>query len=99
MTRRIGVTGVSGFMGSILIRRLLADLQDLQVRALTRTITPALPHDPRVEWMQGDLVSNSDCASFVAGLDAIVHLAHTNTPLTSNKYLPSDAAMNIVPMV
>jgi UDP-glucose 4-epimerase len=93
---RIGVTGASGFMGSILVGR-LAGLQDLQVRALTRTITPALPHHPRVEWTQGDLASYRDCASFVAGLDAIVHLAHTNTPLTSNKDIPSDAAMNIVP--
>ena len=93
---RIGVTGASGFMGSILVGR-LADLQDLELRALTRTITPALPHDPRIEWTQGDLASYRDCASFVAGLDAIVHLAHTNTPLTSNKDLPSDAAMNIIP--
>jgi UDP-glucose 4-epimerase len=47
--------------------------------------------------MQGDLVSDRDCASFVEGLDAVVHLAHTNTPFTSNRDLPSDAAMNIIP--
>jgi UDP-glucose 4-epimerase len=95
---RIGVTGASGFMGSVLVRR-LADQQGLRVRALTRTITSALPHDPRVEWMQGDLTSYGDSVSFIAGLDAIVHLAHTNTPLTSNKDLPSDATMNIIPTV
>jgi UDP-glucose 4-epimerase len=87
-------------MGSLLVAR-LADRDDraLQVRSLTRTITSGLPHLPGVEWMQGDLASTRDCASFVAGLDAIVHLAHTNTPLTSNNDLPSDAAANIVPTV
>jgi UDP-glucose 4-epimerase len=85
-------------MGSILVKR-LADRQEFQIRALTRTITPALPHQPRVEWMQGDLVSDRDCVSFVDDLDAVVHLAHTNTPFTSNRDLPSDAAMNIIPTV
>jgi UDP-glucose 4-epimerase len=97
----IGITGASGFMGSVLVAR-LADLHErrkLQIRALTRTITPALLHEPRIEWVQGDLSSYRDCGSFVAGLDAIVHLAHTNTPFTSNKDLPGDAAMNLVPTV
>jgi UDP-glucose 4-epimerase len=94
---RVGVTGATGFMGSILVAR-LADRDDgPQLRSLTRTITPGLPQLPRVDWMQGDLASYWDCLSFVSGLDTIVHLAHTNTPLTSNKDLPSDAATNIVP--
>jgi UDP-glucose 4-epimerase len=96
----IGVTGATGYMGSILVARLAdRDDPDLRVRALTRTITTGLPHMPRVEWIQGDVASYRDCASFVGGLDAIVHLAHTHTPLTSNKDLPSDAATNIVPTV
>jgi UDP-glucose 4-epimerase len=95
---RIGVTGASGFMGSALLRRLTA--RDRKVIALTRTIPPVpFAHEAGVDWMQGDLGSYRDCAAFVSGLDAIVHLAHTNTPLTSNEDLPSDAAMNIVPSV
>src|SRR6266511_4800963 len=96
---RIGVTGASGFMGSVLLRR-LTEGGKRRVTALTRTIPPTpLAQDSGVAWMQGDLGSYRDCATFVAGLDAIVHLAHTNTPLTSNKDLPSDAAMNVVPTV
>lgn len=97
--RKIGVTGASGFMGSILIGRLV-DRPDIEVRALTRTLssTPVAFHE-HVAWMQGDLTSRLDCATFVDGLDVIVHLAHTNTPFTSNKDLPSDAAMNVIPTV
>lgn len=47
--------------------------------------------------MQGDLASPHDAAAFVEGLDCVVHLAHTNTPLTSNRDLPSDASMNLTP--
>jgi UDP-glucose 4-epimerase len=71
---------------------------DHDVVALTRTISPARqPADPRVWWRQGDLASPHDAVDFVDGLDCVVHLAHTNTPLTSNRDLPSDAAMNLVP--
>lgn len=96
-TRRIGITGASGFLGSSLLRH-LAGQDDVQVVALTRTLGPsqAAP-PPNVEWRQVDLASDRDCRAFVAGVDAIVHLAHTNTPLTSNESLPSDAATNTAP--
>ena len=47
--------------------------------------------------MHGDLASYRDASDFVRGLDVVIHLAHTNTPLTSNDDLPSDAAMNLGP--
>jgi UDP-glucose 4-epimerase len=97
--QKIGVTGASGFIGSRLVSR-LADEPDIAVRALTRTLasTP-VAHNVRAEWTEGDLASHLDCAAFVDGLDAIVHLAHTNTPFTSNKDLPGDAALNVLPTV
>jgi UDP-glucose 4-epimerase len=93
--QRIGITGASGFLGSVLLPRLAA--RGVRVKALTRTVSPALAHDPAVEWMQGDLLSYGDCTRFVTDVDTIVHLAHTNTPLTSTNDLPGDAATNIVP--
>lgn len=97
MTRRVGITGASGFIGSALLPW-LAERTDDQLVALTRTISPArLPTHPRVTWHQGDLASSHDAVDFVADLDCVVHLAHTHTPLTSNNDLPSDAAMNVVP--
>jgi UDP-glucose 4-epimerase len=47
--------------------------------------------------MQGDLHQPADCADFVRGLEVVIHLAHTSTPLTSNKYLPGDARSNLLP--
>jgi len=91
------VTGASGFLGSSLLGH-LAIRQDIDVVALTRTIGPTQTRqDANLEWRQVDLASARDCETFVSDVDAIVHLAHTNTPLTSNKNFPSDAATNTAP--
>ena len=89
----IGVTGATGLIGSQLVAR-LAQRPGTKVVALTRTIARAWQTD-NVEWMHGDLASYRDASDFVRGLDVVIHLAHTNTPLTSNDDLPSDAAMNL----
>ena len=93
---KIAVTGASGFLGSILTRHLAA--RGHEVRALTRTL-PARGEGahPGIAWVQGDLSSPHDAAAFTAGAEAIIHLAWTNTPLTSNAHLPSDAAANTLP--
>ncbi|MDQ3938396.1 MAG: NAD-dependent epimerase/dehydratase family protein, partial [Chloroflexota bacterium] len=97
MPLRVGITGASGFIGSALLLW-LAEHTDYDIVALTRTISPTrLPSHSRVTWRQGDLASPHDAAAFAERLGCIVHLAHTNTPLTSNRDLPSDTAMNLVP--
>jgi UDP-glucose 4-epimerase len=94
---RIGVTGASGFIGAHLVSQMSARA-DLEIIALTRTLGPEHVDDtPNVRWVQGDLGSPHDCARFVKDLDAVVHLAHVNTPLTSNRDLSSDAALNLGP--
>ena len=94
---RVDITGVSGFIGAA-VTAYLASLEGVEVIALTRTI-PSIPllTPESVVWRQGDLSSPHDVAAFVEGLDCVVHLAHTNTPLTSNHDLASDAVMNLVP--
>lgn len=93
---KIGVTGASGFLGSILTRHLAAGGHE--VLALTRTLPRRVEGaHPGVAWVQGDLTSPHDAATFAAGAEAIIHLAWTNTPLTSNADLRSDAAANILP--
>jgi UDP-glucose 4-epimerase len=93
---RLAVTGASGFLGSVLTSHLAA--AGHEVVALTRTLPRHKGSEPAgVEWVQGDLGSPHDTAEFVAGADTVVHLAWTNTPLTSNVHLPSDANANMIP--
>jgi UDP-glucose 4-epimerase len=92
----VGVTGATGFLGQRLVAH-LAERGDLRVRALSRSISSELAERPRLEWFQGDLTSARDCLAFVDGVDAVAHLAHTNTPLTSDRDLVSDAALSLLP--
>lgn len=94
----LGITGASGFLGSALLEHLQGREPQMPIRALTRTLHfEQVEGFPDVDWFQGDLLSPSDCEEFVGGLDVVVHLAHVNTPLTSDAHLPSDAASNLVP--
>lgn len=52
---------------------------------------------PRVEWMSGDLMNEADCEEFVEGLDAVVHLAQSNSPAASDRHWPSDFVANMAP--
>jgi UDP-glucose 4-epimerase len=92
----VGVTGATGFLGQRLVEH-LTGREDLRVRALSRNISSELVEHARLEWFQGDLISARDCAAFVQGLDAVAHLAHTNTPMTSDRDLVSDAGLNLLP--
>jgi UDP-glucose 4-epimerase len=97
VTTTIGITGAAGLIGSYLAPRLAAR-SNTKVLGLTRTLSsPIRDSGALIEWQQGDLNSPDACAAFVARVDAVVHLAHTNTPLTSNTNLHSDAAMNLLP--
>jgi UDP-glucose 4-epimerase len=91
----VGITGASGFLGSHLVMHAVG--ADVEVRALTRTLSREHREAARLQWIQGDLGSPRDCERFLDGVDVIVHLAHVNTPLTSNAHLPADAAANLVP--
>lgn len=95
----MGITGASGFLGSALLQHFTAANSGIgKVYALNRTLhADHLLDLPVVKWVQGDLVSPYDCASFVEPVDVIVHLAGVNTPLTSDAHLASDASSNIVP--
>lgn len=69
---KVLVTGAAGFVGSALVRRLVADR--LQVRAVVRRAPELL--DPEVDWVVGcDLGGEIDWAALLAGVDAVVHLA------------------------
>ena len=52
-----------------------------------------------VNWIIGNLSSEYDCKEFIKNVDIIIHLAHTNTPLTSNNDVISDVSLNLIPTV
>jgi UDP-glucose 4-epimerase len=94
---RIGITGATGYLGSYLLRH-LTEGRTHSLRALTRTLSHVVEiKSEKLIWQQGDLQSIKACKDFVCDLDVVIHLAHTNTPLTSNQFLPADIAANMVP--
>jgi nucleoside-diphosphate-sugar epimerase len=67
------VTGATGFVGRSFVQRIAAR-DDVTVTALARRV-PAVPHDPSVRWVQGDLLRDGDWRSALEGADTVLHLA------------------------
>ena len=93
----IGIAGARGFIGSYLSRHVLRACRG-SIRLLVRN-TSNYESPPGVEVLQGDLMSRLDCERFAGNLDVIYYLAHTNTPVNSDLDLPSDALVNLVPLL
>ena len=68
---RVFLTGGSGFVGSHLLTRLLAEGH--QVRALTRHATTLARH-PNLEAVEGDVVEGAGLDAGMQGSDAVIHL-------------------------
>src|SRR5438445_8407242 len=95
----LGLTGGKGMIGTHLIRYFGGRIPG-PIRAIVRSLSPADAGRMRdVEIAYGDLSSLHDCAAFVSGLRTIIYLAHTNTPISSDSDLPSDAALNLIPLL
>lgn len=94
--RLIGITGATGFLGDHILRH-LAEGGRYDIRALSRAPASQAFAPPYVTWERGDLSSPRDCEVFARGLDALVHLAHANTPLSSHRDWASDALLNLTP--
>jgi UDP-glucose 4-epimerase len=68
----------------------------IRVRCLVRRI-PVGPQHKNIQWVQGDLLNESDCEEFVAGLQTIAHFAQSNAPAISDRHWPSDFVTNVLP--
>lgn len=93
----IGIVGAKGFIGSQLSRHIL-EARPGAVRLFVRN-TSNYENPLGAEVLQGDLMSRSDCESFARDLDLIYYLAHNNTPVNSDLDLPSDALVNLIPLL
>jgi nucleoside-diphosphate-sugar epimerase len=74
MSRTIVITGATGFIGSMLARRLAST--DWQVRALVRPASiHKQPNEIASEWITGDLEDMGSLRRLVGGAKAVVHCA------------------------
>jgi len=74
MSRRIAITGATGFIGGMLARRLAS--ADWQTRALVRRGSAhKQPAHIVTEWITGDLEDMQSLRHLVCGTDAVVHCA------------------------
>lgn len=93
--KRIGITGFRGFIGRSISSHL--QRQGAHLRVLVRT--PLTGGQPGLDIQQGDLLSQADCERFLDGLDTVFYLAHTNTPISSDRDLSNDALANTIPLL
>jgi nucleoside-diphosphate-sugar epimerase len=72
---RVLVTGGAGYVGCVLVPRLLAAGHSVVVFDVMFYGSDGLPDDPRLEVVQGDLRDTPAFASAVHGCHAVIHLA------------------------
>lgn len=91
------VVGGCGFIGSHVVDSLLA--AGMTVRVLDRGPELFRPPVPGVEYVTGDLGDTSVLYECLVGMDAVVHLASTTVPATSNLDPEADITGNLIAMV
>jgi UDP-glucose 4-epimerase len=94
--RLVGMTGATGFLGGYILSSLVSTRR-YEIRALSRSPANLANTPEDVLWQRGDLSSGRDSDAFVSDLDAVIHLAHANTPLSSHRDWASDALLNLMP--
>jgi UDP-glucose 4-epimerase len=96
---RIAVFGGSGFIGSNLTQRLLADGHFLNIFDHQSTSTTNWAPHPQVKRFFGDFRVMRDFSEVVENCDAVFHLISTALPSTSSKNTLNDVQENLVPTI
>lgn len=72
---RVLVTGGTGFIGSFVVERLLAEGAQVRVPLRAQNYRALSSRRGEIEWIEGDLRDPEYCARLVAGVDYVFHLA------------------------
>lgn len=73
MPKLVAITGATGFIGSVLIKKLVQD--NWAVRALTRTAR--FSDNESIQWIEGDLNNSIALHQLVDGVPYVIHCAAT----------------------
>ncbi|SHN09779.1 NAD-dependent epimerase/dehydratase family protein [Roseibium suaedae] len=91
------IIGGCGFVGSHVVDKCLAE------GMAVRVLDPARPNSriahPEVDYVRGHLEDQARLPEFLSGIDAVVHLASTTIPSSSNLDPASDISGNLIPMI
>ncbi|HMK35771.1 MAG TPA: NAD-dependent epimerase/dehydratase family protein [Desulfomonilaceae bacterium] len=94
---KLAITGATGFLGRHFLAHLARDL-DVQIFCVTRNLSSIQEMAyGDIHWLKGDLCSIPFCREVVAGMDVILHLAHSSHPLTSELDLAGDIVSSVLP--
>lgn len=73
--RRVLVTGGTGFIGSHLVERLLAEGAEVRVPIRAENYRALSTRRAEIDWLEGDLRDPAYCTELVEGVDEVFHLA------------------------
>ena len=94
---KCAVFGGGGFIGSSICDRLLQEGHSVRIFERPK-VQPYREFrvDERVEWMEGDMLSEGDLKKCLQGVDAVFHLVSTTLPKNSNEDPIYDVESNLV---
>ncbi len=96
--KHVLVTGGTGFLGSFLVERLLAEGATVRVPARSKNFRTLSDKRAKVEWVVGDLRDAEYCASLLKGIDSVFHLAACRRDAEYHERKCSDTATENVRM-
>ena len=94
---KVLVIGGCGFIGSHVVDELLG--AGRQLRVLDRRPEVFRPPLSGVDYVQGDLSDTAQLYEALSGVEAVVHLASTTVPATSNMDPVADVQGNLLPFL
>ena len=94
MSRRVAITGATGFIGRKLAMRHMA--QGDQVRVLSRRTPDESGLSASVHWFSGDLTGVTDLQAFVADADVLYHCAGEIRDTSRMEALHVDGARRLI---
>lgn len=94
---KVLVIGGCGFIGSHVVDTLLEN--SVSVRVLDRRPEMFRPPLPGVDYVTGDLSDTAQIFEALVGVDAVIHLASTTVPSTSNLDPVADISGNLIATV